>query len=442
MPSRSLRLSLAIFSTLIGCGPAATPTPSLAISRELTTLKQGATAEIKVSARDAEFDPVDFGVSGGSSCLTYSRTGDSITLTAGMSPCAAELTIEAASTGLIQTVQVNVIDPLVMDIGNGLLIRYVNAYQWRWNDSGSGASQDTSFWHPVAPAGYFPLGSVIRGNYEDLNVSKNAPAIVVKDFNANGALAAPTGYEQIWNDGGSGASNDGSVWRPLCPEGYAALGVVTQAGYATPSTDDIRCVKNSYTVVGSIGPEITNDSGSGAGADLGVFGIAPPVALAGNDGRVPFTVGASLACSGYNPQVNCAGQSSSIHVLMLPIPITDLTGNEDIEPRLSGHQPLDVSIPRFFSSMRMPFTLIPAAATTNVDFQVKESPFYNVYRTESYSTLPDGVVDNRQGSNTVRKLFQVQTGLSTTETETFTQEVGIKVSAGGSAGFLANGRLS
>lgn len=71
----------------------------------------------------------------------------------------------------------------------------------------------------------------------------------------------------------------------------------------------------------------------------------------------------------------------------------------------------------------MPFTLLPAAATSNVDFNVNQSPFYSVYRTESYSTLPDGVIDNRQGTNPVRKLFQVQTGLSATDTEKFSSRL-------------------
>ena len=37
------------------------------------------------------------------------------------------------------------------------------------------------------------------------------------------ALAAPTGFWEVWNDKGSGADLDGTVARPICPEGMYSL---------------------------------------------------------------------------------------------------------------------------------------------------------------------------------------------------------------------------
>ena len=43
--------------------------------------------------------------------------------------------------------------------------------------------------------------------------------LVVKVSDDASALAAPTGFWEIWNDSGSGADLDGAVIRPICPNG-------------------------------------------------------------------------------------------------------------------------------------------------------------------------------------------------------------------------------
>ena len=43
--------------------------------------------------------------------------------------------------------------------------------------------------------------------------------MVVKVSDDASALAAPTGFWEIWNDRGSGADLDGAVIRPICPNG-------------------------------------------------------------------------------------------------------------------------------------------------------------------------------------------------------------------------------
>ncbi len=133
-----------------------------------------------------------------------------------------------------------------------------------------------------------------------------------------------------------------------------------------------------------------------------------------------------------------ASESSSLNLLLVPLQVTELTDNADIEPRLRGYQPLDVTVPRFFSAIRVPFWLIPEARST-VAHNVDNSPFYTVYRMETYSTLRDGVIDNRQGSNPITKEFTVTTGISTTATELFSQKTGFKVTAGGDVSFFGIG---
>ncbi len=60
----------------------------------------------------------------------------------------------------------------------------------------------------------------------------------------------PVSYSEIWNDGGSGADRDVKIWRASCPGGFVALGnVATGGGY--PEVGSIYCVKSEFAQAGS-----------------------------------------------------------------------------------------------------------------------------------------------------------------------------------------------
>jgi len=56
----------------------------------------------------------------------------------------------------------------------------------------------------------------------------------------------PTGYIQKWKDSGSGAKKDFSSWQPKAPPGFMALGDVGQGNYSQPSVNVMRVVKKAY----------------------------------------------------------------------------------------------------------------------------------------------------------------------------------------------------
>jgi len=56
------------------------------------------------------------------------------------------------------------------------------------------------------------------------------------------ALAPPTGYSLVWRDSGSGAAERVTLWAPTPPPGFAALGCLAVAGDAQPEADAVRCV--------------------------------------------------------------------------------------------------------------------------------------------------------------------------------------------------------
>jgi hypothetical protein len=151
-----------------------------------------------------------------------------------------------------------------------LEIRYVRAFELVWNDGGSGAQQDGSFYRPIPPADYFVLGDYGQGDY----AAPDGTVAVVKEL-VQGALAVPAGYEQIWNDSGSGAHWDGAFWKPVPPDGYTCLGVVVTRGYAAPAPDAVRCVDSTLVAPAKVWLPIWNDEASGANRDVGTWAVAP-----------------------------------------------------------------------------------------------------------------------------------------------------------------------
>ena len=85
------------------------------------------------------------------------------------------------------------------------------------------------------------------------------------------ALRPPLGYEQIWNDKGTLGANDVTIWSPIPPLGYACLGSLATPGYDTPPpTSQIRCVHRRYLVRGKASLTWT-DAGSLGFQDAGLW---------------------------------------------------------------------------------------------------------------------------------------------------------------------------
>jgi hypothetical protein len=88
-------------------------------------------------------------------------------------------------------------------------------------------------------------------------------------------LAKPVAYEQIWNDTLSLGLYDVAIWNPIPPLGHACLGSVAIDDHdASPSTDLIRCVPLRYLVTGDRALTWTDD-GSLALQDVGLWTCVP-----------------------------------------------------------------------------------------------------------------------------------------------------------------------
>ena len=152
-----------------------------------------------------------------------------------------------------------------------------------WDDKGSGADLDGYFYLPVAEQTYFIIGGY-GTRMKDLTGADCV--LTVKD---SALLTPPADWELIWEDKGSGARQDGSIWRAVSPgDGYRCLGSVPQAGYDKPSLPNYRCVSAGLTEKVVTGTLLWTDKGSGAKQPVTVFKLPHTGAFVAVRGRLGF----------------------------------------------------------------------------------------------------------------------------------------------------------
>lgn len=170
---------------------------------------------------------------------------------------------------------------------DNLLINFTTEFQQIWNSTGS-RSNPAAFWHPTpAPdlmPGFFPVGDVAVPGFEDINGSKVVAVVREADFPSEDpargkALSRPNDYIQVWKDTGSGAKQNCTVWRPVPPDGYVALGLTCTSG-EKPSVHAIRCVRADLVIESYVGDEIWSE-GRGGVNNFSAWGIQLPSAEAG-----------------------------------------------------------------------------------------------------------------------------------------------------------------
>lgn len=187
--------------------------PELLATSLHIALVPGGTEEVTIQASDKHGDDEGFSVTTGDAGIANVTTaGNTFTVT-GSNYGSTKITI-TSSSGKKCEIPVRIYNHQVLETDE-LLINFSKSFQFRWNDNGSGQSMNGSYWHPVTTDGFKPLGSLGFTGYFD-PAGKHG-VIVLKAKNGSDALAAPVDYTLLFDDSGSGASNDGSFWIPLPP---------------------------------------------------------------------------------------------------------------------------------------------------------------------------------------------------------------------------------
>lgn len=179
---------------------------------------------------------------------------------------------------------------------DNLLINFTSEFQQIWNSTGS-RSEPAAFWHPTPTPdllpGFFPLGDVVVPGHENINGERVVAVVREADSPSENpargrALSRPNDYEQVWNDSGSGAKKNCTLWRPIPPDGYVALGLVCSMGPEKPSVHAVRCVRADLVIESYVGDLIWSE-GRGFTHNFSAWGITLPAAEAGEIYFAPGT---------------------------------------------------------------------------------------------------------------------------------------------------------
>jgi hypothetical protein len=112
-----------------------------------------------------------------------------------------------------------------------------------WCSRGAEAGPDGTF-RPVSlwrPVP--PPGYVALGDVAQTGYDPpRSPVACYRADDAGGGTAPPDGFELVWRDAGSGAQERCQLWRPIPPPGFAALGCVATPGGVEPQRGLVRCV--------------------------------------------------------------------------------------------------------------------------------------------------------------------------------------------------------
>ena len=159
-------------------------------------------------------------------------------------------------------------------LNTGIVYKYSDAYELIWKDAGSGAHMDGAVWrirnNYQSKLKYCSLGDAATGSHN----SPTAKAVLFSQKKSkSGALVNPTSFSLVWKDSGSGAHKDVAIYRMVAPSDYTCLGGVAMNSWSTlPDPRKYCCVKNEYLVQADT-KETWNDKGSGADADVSLWTV-------------------------------------------------------------------------------------------------------------------------------------------------------------------------
>lgn len=306
-------------------------------------------------------------------------------------------------------------------VAGALEIGFTTSFKWVYDDRGSGASADGSFFRPDVSSmpGFWPLGSVVSTRGYSYDPTGHQAVVVVKDLSGH-ALKAPTGFELVWNDHGSGGDNDGSIWRPVAPDGYVAMGLVANGGYGQPSVDSVRCVLESLVHRGQPGAALWRDAGSGAHMDFGSWEVVAPAAAPGTLSLAPGT----FCGAGSYDQNRVRAEPTTLYAFAVALP-------EQPEPPPPAYPKLTSTVNPgpFGTGSATVTTTLPWFAVTDPDYpplqSMVKSPTYRLERTDRWA-LGDTFYYNDTAEPLTRSVT-VTEGVNGSSATTFATETGIEL---------------
>ena len=423
------------------------PDPRLDASRVAVAMVPGAWQTIEVWASDAEGAEEDWTVeTSDEGIASLSVSGNQITVS-GESYGEATITV-TSNSGLEREIPAKVYNHMVLDVGD-LLITYVDEFELRgWTDW----SGPDTWWHPVTQDGWKALGSLMTRNYNHTSANGKFWMMVVKEDGETGALAAPVGFEREGWGETRGDDLAATFFTPVCPAGYVALGTVlgTRNGNTAvpPTVDDVTCVREDLTFDARVDPSsayLTNRFPEGAASGMWRISI-PQLSLheeAFLDAGTFLMQGPEYTCTGVLAGAQCWDEPQShpvLHVLAVDLPMIIDTPESSRVPSLTGFdQPPTETIPIGTKTMLVPFTALLGGTDfggADVHWMVHNSPMVQVERV-IYNRLMYHGINNT--SVVQENHLEFVSGVSTTDSETFSHTAGISITVESGVEFMGMG---
>ncbi|ROM54013.1 hypothetical protein BK649_10330 [Pseudomonas canadensis] len=255
-----------------------------------------------------------------------------------------------------------------------LLISFTTEFTQLWNDKGTRAKQAVTFWRPSTSTDhltpFYSLGDVAVGDYQNINQHKIVAVVSEVDKDNGTALRMPDDFELVWKHSGPRVTTACSVWRPIAPNGYVAMGLVCGVGNDKPPRSTLRCIREDLVVESQADALIWNDKGSGALTSFSAWTVVPPLASPGEALLAPgtFAGAGSYTKPGLQPTAYALRIALTLHYPALP-------------PEPAHWRPGPESAP---SAYELPWFTVKDAELSPVE-QLQSSPIYRLERTDRHA---------------------------------------------------------
>jgi len=267
-----------------------------------------------------------------------------------------------------------------------LLINFTTAFDLLWSVKKSGVVDAACFWRPNTSSdalhGFSLLGDVIVADYRNIN-NRKIVAVVSEVDKINGtALRVPLDFVPVWKNSGKKVITEISIWRPIAPEGYVAMGTLCCIGYDKPLLNTVRCVRADLVANAYIGNAIWNDKGSGSKMDFSAWETETAEV---EPGEAYISTGVFYGHHSFaRPSFGARPYSlrMELPVMERPLPAPPAPGGvsgEDRSPEVC----------------KLPWFIVKDSNLTPLE-QYQHSPTYRLERSDSYITI--GI-----GKNTTRE---------------------------------------
>lgn len=306
---------------------------------------------------------------------------------------------------------------------DALEIMFVTDYDFVYNDRGTGAKANWSMWKPQLSPGYSALGHYAHASH----AQPTTVMIAVRVGNDPTAIAYPVDFQRVYHDAGTGGDQDGSIWIPIPPRGYRALGMVGMGNHGKPAKESVVCIREDLTTYASVGKRLFTDEGSGGDLDLSVYSIQPPNVV--QDSKESFvTSGSFTAHASYAALTN----SEVCYALKVTLPYKN--------KNITNTEPKQINLkrpPKHTDKKLSTVAYIPCISiddpvfANNLAGQVRNTPIYTLERYDYYYLQDFNTNDSPSAG---KMSFSQTSGMTKEHSSSMSHTFGVSMTRGMEAG--------